>query len=194
MIYILLPLLEMHFLTYVIIGPQGNIETQVAEALAAFDESLEVEPYKVYLEEAEIQRMVAHYKVDENDTPALIGRIQEWRGRPGGVDDIGLFSVTTVNPQGRWDWYEIDGRWSGQFWGRNAVKAKTLLKTADLKGHLPYYLLAPEGEWHEVETLIDGGWCKFESVRKSDGRWLVEVKQVLTRYPGHRVVCVDIHR
>jgi len=64
---ILLPILEMHFCTYVIIGAKGNIETQVATALAPFDESLEVARYKVYLEEAEIKRMAGHYGLDRKD-------------------------------------------------------------------------------------------------------------------------------
>jgi len=194
MIPILLPFLAMHFCTYVIIGPKGEIDTQVSEALAPFDESLEVEPYKVYLEDAEIERMARHYGIEKNNRQALIEKIDDWRGRPGGMDDVGLFCVTNVNPHGRWDWYEIGGRWNGEFRGRNVVTVKTLLKRANSKSDLPYYVLAPDGEWHEVETLFDAGYCKFESVRKSAGRWLIEVKQVLTRYPNHRVVCVDIHR
>jgi hypothetical protein len=194
MTFILLPLLEMHFCTYVIIGAKGNIETQVATALAPFDESLEVARYKVYLEEAEIKRMAGHYGLEMSDSPALIEKMPDWRGTQGGLDEIGLFSWATANPEGRWDWYEIGGRWSGPFGGRNVVKVKTLFDIPNLKNHLPHCIVAPAGQWHEVETLIHGGCCTFGSVRKSDGQWLIELKQVLARYPDDRVVCVDIHR
>ena len=191
---LLFPLLEMHFCTYLIIGPKGNIQTQVAKALAPFDDALEVEHYKVYLEEAEIKRMAGCYGREESDFPALTEKMPDWRGTKGGFDDIGLFSWTTANPQGRWDWYEIGGRWRGPFGGRNVVKAKTFLNSPSLKNHLPYCIVAPDGQWHEVETLIHAGFCKFDSVRKTDGQWLIELKQVLTCYPNHRVICVDIHR
>ena len=94
------PFWTMHFCTYVIIGPKGDIETQVATALAPFDEALEVERYKVYLEEAEIKRMAGHYGLEKSDSPALIEKMPDWRGTKGGLDEIGLFSWTTANPQG----------------------------------------------------------------------------------------------
>ena len=191
---IFLPLLEMHFCTYVIIGPKGNIESHVAKALAPFDDSLEVEAYKAYLEEVEIDRMAGHYRIEKGDWPALIDKMPDWRGTKGGQDAIGLFSWTTANPQGRWDWYEIGGRWKGPFAGRNVIKSETLFRSPNLKKHLPFGIVSPDGQWHEVEKLIDAGYCKFGSVRKSDGRWLIELKQILSRYPDHRVVCVDIHR
>lgn len=188
------PLLKMHFCTYVIIGPAGDTETQVAQALAPFDEALEVEPYKVYLEQAEVDRMAGNYGLKSNDIPALIGKMPDWRGTEGGLDEVGLFSWSTANPHGRWDWYEIGGRWDGPFHGRNVLKVRTLLKSPALKDHLPFGIIAPDGEWHEIEAFLHGGFCTFGSVRKSDGQWLIELKQVLTRYPDHRVVCVDIHR
>ena len=193
MTLILLPLLEMHFCTYVIIGPKGDIQTQVAKALASFDESLEVDPYKVYLDEAEIKQMAAYFRLEERSPRALIEKMPDWSGASGGFDNIGPFSWCTANPEGRWDWYEIGGRWSGRFGGQNVVNAKTLLNSPGLKKHLPCCIVAPDGQWREVEKVIDAGHSKFEVVRKSDGRWLIEMKQVLARYPKHRVVCVDIH-
>ena len=80
--------------------------------------------YKVYLEEAEIKRMAGHYGLEMNDSPALIGKMPDWRGTEGGLDEIGLFSWATANPQGRWDWYEIGGRWDGPFRGRNVIKCE----------------------------------------------------------------------
>lgn len=191
---ILLPLFIMHFCTYVIIGPTGNIERQVAAAFAPFDESLEVEPHKVYLEDVEIKRMAGHYGLQESDVPALIEKMQDWRGSEGGIDEVGLFSRTTANPEGLWDWYEIGGRWKGNFHGRNVIKAGMLLKSSDLQEHLPFSFVTPECEWHEVEKLVDAGDFKFTVVRKSPSRWLIELKEALARHPEHRVVCVDIHR
>ena len=32
---------------------------------------------------------------------------------PGGIDDHGLYALTTYNRDAKWDWYEVGGRWSG---------------------------------------------------------------------------------
>lgn len=194
MSFIFLTLLIMHYCTFVIIGPDGGIGTQVAEALAPFDETLEVDPYKIHLDEEEIKRMAGHYGLEENDVSGLITKMPDWRGTDGGVDDVGLFSWATTNPEGKWDWYEIGGRWNGYFHGRNVIKAKSLLKSPDLKVRRLYSIVSPDGEWHEVEKLINTGFFKFDTVKKSDSRWLIELKQVLSRFPEHRVVCVDMHR
>jgi hypothetical protein len=191
---ICIPFLNMHFCTYVIIGPKGDTETQVAKSLAPFDEARDVDRYKTYLEEAEVERMAGHYGVKKSDTPALIERMSDWRGTAGGCDEIGLFSWTTANPDGRWDWYEIGGRWAGRFDGRNVIHSKTLFAMPNLKKCLPHCIIGHDGRWHEVESIIPAGFCNFGSVRKSDGQWLVELKQVLASWPNTRVVCVDIHR
>ena len=193
MSFIFLNLLIMHYCTFVIIGPVGNIETQVAETLAPFDESLEVGPYEVYLEEAEIKRMAGHYGLDVNNFPALVEKMPDWRGTEGGVDEIGLFSEATANPDGKWDWYEIGGRWNRFFHGRNVIKTRTLLKALNMKEPLPHNVVTPNGWWHEVETLKEMHSLEFKMVRKSKWLWLREVNEVLKEYPTHRVVCVDIH-
>jgi hypothetical protein len=190
---IYLPFFAMHFCTYVIIGPEGAAASKVAEALAPFDDSLEVEPYKDYLAESEIKGMAKFCGVDKTDVATLIGKMPAWRSASGGQDEVGLFCWLTANPNGRWDWYKIGGRWNGVFGGENVMQAKTLLESSNLKDRLPAFLLTPDGVWYEVETIINAGDYQFSSVRKTNDRWLIEVKQVLARWPGHRVVCVDIH-
>ena len=59
---------------------------------------------------------------------------------------------------------------------------------------LPFNIVTPEGAWYEGEILVHCGDLKYDLVRKSNNRWLLELKQALLRYPNHRVVCVDIHR
>jgi len=194
MTFIYLPYLIMHYRTYVIIGPEGDIKTQVAQALAPFSESIQVEPYKVYLDEREIFIMAMHFGLKENNIPALIEEMPDWRKSEGGVDEVGLFSWTTANPKGKWDYYVIGGLWSRNFHGRNSIKARTLLKSRSLKEHLPCSILSPSGEWHEVEELVYLGLNKFKLLRKCPGGWLIALKQILARYPEHRVVCVDVHR
>jgi hypothetical protein len=152
----------MHYCTFVIIGPKGDPDALVAGALAPFDEALAVPPYREYLQPFDIERMASHYKLDRNDLNALAERMKHWTGRPGGVDQRGLYFATTNNPQCRWDWYEIGGRWSGflKRASRNVISTRALRKSPDLKDLLPYYVLTPDGTWLEHEPLrspIRGG-------------------------------------
>jgi hypothetical protein len=190
---ILLPFFIMHYCTYVIIGPRGDVERLISATMAPFDESLEVERYKVYLDKNDIACMAKFYKLSENDLSALIEKMPDWRGAEGGVDEGGLFSWLSANPEGKLDWFDIGGRWNGRFHGRNVIKTDTLLRANNLKKSLPFNIVTPDGAWYEREILVYCGDLKHEIVRKSDGRWLAELKRALLRYPNHRVVCVDIH-
>jgi hypothetical protein len=184
----------MHFCTFVIIGDTAASDSAVAMALAPFDESLEVPPYRDYVDAAELGRMSAHYCIPATDLSALASRIEDWRSRPGGVDSRGLYAITTLNPSGRWDWYQIGGRWDGFIPGsrRNVIRVATLLKDDRLCRCLPYQIVTPDGRWLEDENA---SWFTppTDADREREARWYARVRDVLASYPGHRVVCVDVH-
>lgn len=184
----------MHYCTFVIVGPQGDPCSLVAGALAPFDEMLAVSPYLEYLQPYDIERMASRYKLDQNDLSALAERMEEWTGQPGGVDERGLYFITTNNPLGRWDWYEIGGRWDGFLKGacRNVISTESLRKAPDLKDRLPYYVLTPDGRWLEHERFIPDPYSVGHFDTKPVDQWLGEVTETLQEYPKHRVVCVDI--
>lgn len=46
----------------------------------------------------------------------LPGKMEDWRGCEGGIEEDGrLYAVSTYNPDSKWDWYQVGGRWSGMF-------------------------------------------------------------------------------
>ena len=53
----------MHSCTYVIIGPEGDIDTETQQALAPFDQNLEVEPYKMRLDRGDLRLMAEFYRI-----------------------------------------------------------------------------------------------------------------------------------
>ncbi|MEK7218842.1 MAG: hypothetical protein AAB728_05255 [Patescibacteria group bacterium] len=183
----------MHFCTYVFIPPKGEIETLVADALHLYSEDLEVPPYEEYLDGGEIDIMSKHYGVRHKNLKALVSHMKDWSGTPGGVDERGLFRIKTMNPEGRWDWYEIGGRWSGCFRG-NVISAKALLEKKNLKDILPAFMVTPDGSWHEWETFVTEGWMKWHVEKKKDGEWMKIIRDALAAYPNFRVACVDIHK
>jgi hypothetical protein len=182
----------MHYSTFVMIPEHGDINDLVARALEPFSEDLEVAAHKQYLDPTEIAAIATHYKLKKTDSKKLTTHMEDWRGCLGGVDERGLFAVSTFNPQARWDWYEIGGCRDSHLPG-NVLSVQALLKQSDLKSLLPAALVTPGGSWHQWETFVSDGWRTGRFERKSDRAWLIEVRETLGSYPEHCVVCVDVH-
>lgn len=105
-----------HFFTIVIVpGDIQNIDQKVEELLAPFDENLEIEPYKEYLNKDDIQTMASYYKT--NDLAELAAKMMGWDDSEGGVDEQGLYHILTRNPQKKWDWWSYGGRWNEEVKG-----------------------------------------------------------------------------
>ena len=119
------PLFPMHFSTFVIIGKHDDPENAVARSLEPFDDAFETEPYRDYLDSSDISYMAEHYGIPATDLHALAAKMEDWRGSTGGVDPRGLYAITTYNPDGKWDWYEIGGRWNGSIPGSRECHQRT---------------------------------------------------------------------
>lgn len=196
----------MHSCIYVIIGPEGDIDTETRQALAPFDEGREVPRHKIRLERSGIRTMAEFYDLPEDDLPPLAKKLPDWLGAEGGVDNLGLFYWSQWNPDGKWDWYLIGGRWDGRILGRpsrhdpydedrahhNVLTTDELLKAKDLANRLPAAIVTPVSEWLEQETYIRLS-DRFGFYRREDDEWLKRVQTVLQTYARYRVVGVDIH-
>lgn len=186
----------MHYCAFVLIDAVDDVESAVDSRLQSFDEGLEVEPYRVHLSHQGVRRMAEHYKIHPADLQALVEKMPEWTNRSGGVDRDGLYYLTTCNPDGRWDWYEIGGRWNRYIPGarNNVINAGTLAKSPNLPRCLPYFVLTPGGNWLERERFyFADDWKATKKEALDDEEWLRIVRDVLHRWPDCRVVCVDIH-
>jgi len=95
-------------------GDLATAKERVEQMLAPYDENLEVAQYKHYYEKDEIKRMAEHYKIDLSDLKSLAENMKDWHGTEGGVDEKGLYYLSTYNPRSKWDWWSIGGRWSGR--------------------------------------------------------------------------------
>lgn len=113
-----------HF-TVAVITADGNYE----QALAPFDENIKVEPYIQETRESIIQRLKER-KLDvdsgqsdsfiqedlanvdwNNDDSILKAYMDYWKD--GEQFDKNGNLLTTYNPQAKWDWYSLGGRWCG---------------------------------------------------------------------------------
>lgn len=95
---------------------EGQLETAqstIEMMLDPYDENRDVLAYKKYKDAESIKRMAEHYNIDPTDLQALAKKMEDWDGYEGGVDEKGLYYLCTYNPDSKWDWWSLGGRWSG---------------------------------------------------------------------------------
>ena len=88
-------------------------DQDIDDLLAPYDENMSVEPYIKYtMQEAIdwVKKNIAGYH-DKPDFECWQWMADEYDGR---TDDEGNI-YSTYNPDSKWDWYSIGGRWSGEF-------------------------------------------------------------------------------
>lgn len=196
----------MHSCVYVIIENTDNIETAVTRALAPFDDARQVKPYKLRLFASTIMAMSRHYNIPESDHQRLSEKMRDWLGDPGGQDRLGLHALCSHNPDGKWDWYEIGGRFNGCIRGRwrprsfakkpdlqsNSLSSSILLRAKDFPKRTPFALVTPLGEWIERSSVVSttSGWYVREVPKSA---WSRRVRMILRKFPDQRIVCVDAH-
>src|SRR5690606_6757529 len=110
--------------------------------------------------------------VDLTDLDAVIAWHKATWGEDVERDDDGLYSWTTYNPQSKWDWYQIGGRWSGLLIlldGSTVDQARkgdidwAATNTAQHDGRFSTYATLAEGIWKEPGKM---GW--FASTTATD--------------------------
>lgn len=151
--------------------------TDVDDQLAPFDENLAVDPYRIYLAEAEW-----HYFDCAPGAPAAEVAAKwntEWQTDTFGADDHGLYETRVMNPDGKWDWYEVGGRWAGFFrvkpgivptppnfsWGWDEQdKAKYVGTHTDRarKGDIDFEFMHAEAYWE-----ADAQWVAYDALRQA---------------------------
>lgn len=213
-----------HF-TVGIIVPQGvvDIEAFVTDQMEPYYEHTDAEPYVCYSREqaaAELGRDIKRLeRIIERRDPAydlqrcseLLKELRvttpeekhrEYLRFHGSFDDQGQ-PISTYNPDSKWDWYRIGGRWDGWVTGNeqtsdngfnfdashesvanNIATTKQALK----RDIIPHAIVTPDGQWHERGQM--GFWAVLITENEA---WDSEAKRILARYPGHQLVIVDAH-
>jgi hypothetical protein len=90
-----------------IVGPDPE------KQLEPFADHVEVERYQEFLTAADVSLMAEEFALSPTDLAALARKMPEWQGEEGGVADGRLFFWTKSNPQSKYDWYALGGRFDG---------------------------------------------------------------------------------
>lgn len=178
-----------HTPTLVLVPDSANdIEEEVAQLLLPYH--IQIEPYKVYLDNHTIQRMAEHYKTENLEQ--LAQHVQTWFGYEGGVDGEGLYKITTYNPEGHWDYWLIGGLWDDglKVKGKHVFRVQEFLAITNEDPKLfPVALVAPDGTWHQDDQV---GGVEI-TIEERQNAWQNQVISILQSHPDYLVVCCDLH-
>lgn len=109
------------------------------------------------------------------------------------IDEEGNI-YSTYNPNSKWDWYVVGGRWEdgltnieGKHVSYGSVKAIDWNKT-----NIPFAFVTPDGKWHERGKM---GWWAIVSNEKGEDVWEKEFRDTLESLKDDNVsvVLVDCH-
>lgn len=115
--------------------------------------------------------------------------------------------MSTYNPQSKWDWYRVGGRFDGamtdnrqqsengfNFDAKHETLANNSVPVAELaqaaEPFIPYALVTPDGEWIERGSM---GWWGMSSGDKDRSVWDAQVKAIYEKYGEFDAVLLDCH-
>lgn len=120
-----------HFPVTVCLPPMAHdqVHEALTKALAPFDENVEVRPYHVYIEnwQDEYERALKFFTekpqhkpvgLDELDVAAVLSAYESETVTEETKEDskvVLFYRESTYNPESKWDWWVVGGRWLGYF-------------------------------------------------------------------------------
>ena len=75
--------------------------------------------------------------------------------------------LSTYNPDSKWDWWVVGGRWDGHLDGENTLSLKDFVDyiKEDVEGRRTYAVLDVNGMWHEPGKM---GWWAISNATDED--------------------------
>ncbi|MCU0653548.1 MAG: hypothetical protein MUD10_04800, partial [Candidatus Pacebacteria bacterium] len=144
-----------------------------------FDFSREVKEYKYYLSKNDVDDIAKHYQISAADQNAIAAKIGDWNGDKGGVDERGIYALSTQNRNGHFDSWGI----------MDAIPMDDFLSVIDEMQPFPQTVFTPDCQWVDAPEY-------FFSVGPEDEKafreWQAKVKEMLGRYKNNSVaVLID---
>jgi len=175
-----------HF-SVLVFGKQDDVD----RLLKPYDENIEVEEYWVKkVSQTERDEFVEFYLKENTENRGLTFEQlytkngNDWNGGCWIKDNQNIWSeYSTYNPQSKWDWYEIGGRWN------KSIRNNECLSKSVKKDFIPFAFVDQDGLWHERAEM---GWWAMTKNEKEDDIWEKEFKNALDLYNGY-VTLVDCH-
>ncbi len=147
----------MHYLTFVLLNSNVNgseLPKAAASAMAPFDENLDV--LHVVATAAEVvadrDQVVAQHPEYAEKYADLNVFVRDWHGHMR-LDEHGN-ALSTRNPNGKWDYYEIGGRWVGLLAVNGQGPNVARLQDIDIARLYADSLLLADGAWMKTDAPV----------------------------------------
>ncbi len=120
----------------------------------------------------------------------------------------------TSNPDAKWDWWAIGGRWEAAYRDRQGERVSDFLTRlrrtaadlaagvecnphkgtdggADLPWYFPHNLLTSDGVWHEIGRT---GWWGIRDDSMTEAEWVAHAIEAMEREnPADALIYIDFH-
>lgn len=151
-----------------------SLDSVINEIFKKFDINFKIEPYKFYVDIETIERMARRYKIDKENFKELAEKMEDWDGNKGGVDDSGLYAISTTNPNGHIDAWEVS---------EVVPDVNDLLK----EKFVAHAIVSPDGDWIASDTWF---YSVGDSNQKEFDEWNEKFAALLRKYQKDGAVCV----
>ena len=104
---------------------------------------------------------------------------------------------STYNPNSKWDWYVVGGRWDGMLKLKLSHSEKecnsALVKNIDFTDFCTRAVLLPDGQWHEPGEM--GWWGMSSETKEEHDDWVSTYNSrfIETANPEWTITIVDCH-
>jgi len=100
--------------------------------------------------------------------------------------------LSTYNPNAKWDWYQVGGRWDGFFKTKEGKDVNaTTIGELDFSSLRPTFAVLKYGEWHEKGEM---GWWAMVSKEKAEEDWATEFHELFQGLPDSMpITLIDAH-
>ncbi|NET90542.1 MAG: hypothetical protein F6K45_21020 [Kamptonema sp. SIO1D9] len=187
-----------------------DIELKVNQIMKPYYSYLEVQPYKIYLNQEDLEEEIKILKNTSKDKIAK--QTQEWGLKTDeleslakisldwseeeidGVDQNGEYKIVNYNPQGKWDWYRFIEK-------EKLESGKCIFypcKVRDIPHAIPYAIITPDNKWHELGEIegLQAFITQLEGeviAKRKQKKWQQKVQNIKTIYSNHLAVALRCH-
>jgi hypothetical protein len=192
------------FIAFVLVPPsvpvtQRDIEEAVEQLITPYSRWLEVPEYRKYLNDLEINQVRWSHNIARDDLEQIVQKLKE-KDDNVGIDEKGVYRLTTRNPQGIWDSWRIGGRWDGVIQGRSRSDGKLRDNLGPEHQQVRYNTCVASQlpKFLAIEELVtpDGIWHSWGVKRKPGVSSVDQLEQITTLvglYPYYTTVCIECH-
>ncbi len=177
-----------HFLTYIVVPKKEDdrFNEYIADVMSKFDENMQVEEYfvKDLTDEDKmrfINYLIADGSIDNSKTIKDFNEIYKIHGEDWNYNEWKLVDgvwkeYSTYNPNSKWDWYDVGGRWSNNLLTKSGDKVNFAYKK-DIQMNLEIipFAIIKDGKWIDRGEM---GWFGMVNNAKDKNEWYTEFYKI----------------